>query len=62
MTDEMHDHLTRLERAGFVDADVVATRDFGAEYGKDVERTCGVPTPERVTLMSAFVRATKPAA
>jgi arsenite methyltransferase len=58
---EEHDYVARLQRAGFVDAEVVATRDYGAEYGKDVERACGVPMPEGVTLVSAFVRAAKPA-
>ncbi len=59
---EESDYLVRLERAGFADAEVVVTRDYGADYGKDVERACGLPLPQGVTLVSAFVRATKPAA
>ena len=58
---EERDYLARLERAGFVDAEVVVTRDYGQEYGKDVERACGVPLPQGVTLVGAFVRAAKPA-
>jgi arsenite methyltransferase len=57
---EERDYVARLERAGFADAEVVVTRDYGDEYGKDVEQACGVPLPEGVTLVGAFVRATKP--
>ena len=57
---EVDDYVARLERAGFADVEIVPTRDYGKEYGADVERTCGVALPEGVTLISAFVRASKP--
>ena len=57
---EERDYVARLERAGFVDAEIVVTRDYREEYGDDVEHACGVPLPEGVTLVGAFVRATKP--
>ncbi len=57
---EERDYLARLERAGFVDAEVVVTRDYKDTYGKDFERACGAPIPNDVTLVGAFVRATKP--
>ena len=59
---EESDYIARLERAGFVDAEVVVTRDYKDTYGKDFERACGAPIPDEVTLVGAFVRATKPAA
>ena len=31
------------------------------EHASDVEQVCGVPLPDGVTLLSAFVRARKPA-
>jgi arsenite methyltransferase len=57
---EESDYVARLERVGFADVEIVSTRDYGEEYGADVEQTCGVALPEGVTLISAFVRATKP--
>jgi arsenite methyltransferase len=57
---EERDYLARLARAGFVDAEIVPTRDYGKEYAGDVERACGVAMPAGVTLLSAFVRAVKP--
>ena len=59
-TRELIRHLARLERAGFVDAEVVVTRDYKDTYGKEFERACGAPIPDDVTLVGAFVRATKP--
>jgi arsenite methyltransferase len=57
---EERDYLARLERAGFTCAEIVVTRDYGAEYRKDVEQASGVRLPAGVTLAGAFVRATKP--
>jgi SAM-dependent methyltransferase len=57
---EEGDYVARLERAGFVDVEIVPTRDYGKEYGADVEQSCGVALPDGVTLLSAFVRASKP--
>ena len=59
---EERDYLARLQRAGFVDAEVVVTRDYRESYGPEIEQSCGVPLPDDVTLVGAFVRATKPAA
>jgi SAM-dependent methyltransferase len=58
---EENDYIARLERAGFVDAEVVPTTDYREKYGPDIERACGVSLPDDVTLVGAFVRATKPA-
>ena len=58
---EERDYLEKLRRAGFVDAEIVVTRDYRAEYGEDVERACGVPLPDGVNLVGAFVRAAEPA-
>ena len=57
---EVDDYVARLERAGFVDVEIAPTRDYGKEYGADVEQSCGVALPDGVTLLSAFVRASKP--
>jgi arsenite methyltransferase len=59
---EERDYLTRLERAGFVDAEVIVTRDYRESYGAEIEQACGVTLPADVNLVGAFVRATKPAA
>jgi SAM-dependent methyltransferase len=58
---EESDYVARLERAGFVDAEVVVTQDYRETYGAEIERACGVGLPDGVTLVGAFVRATKPA-
>jgi arsenite methyltransferase len=58
---EERDYVARLERAGFVDAEVVVTHDYRETYGHEIEQYCGVPLPDDVTLVGAFVRATKPA-
>jgi arsenite methyltransferase len=58
---EERDYVARLEMAGFVDAEVVVTRDYREDYGHEIEQTCGVSLPDDVTLVGAFVRATKPA-
>ena len=39
---------------------IEVTRDYGAEYGGDVERASGVRLPDGVTLVGAFMRATRP--
>ncbi len=57
---EEHDYLARLGRAGFADVQIEVTRDYGAEYGGDVERASGVRLPDGVTLVGAFMRATRP--
>ena len=59
---EESDYVARLERAGFVDAEVVVTQDYRETYGAEIERACGVGLPDGVTLVGAFVRAAKPAA
>jgi arsenite methyltransferase len=58
---EERDYLARLERVGFVDAEVVVTRDYREIHGREIEQACGVRLPDDVTLVGAFVRATKPA-
>jgi arsenite methyltransferase len=58
---EESDYVARLERAGFVDVEVVVTNDYRETYGAEIERACGVGLPDDVTLVGAFVRATKPA-
>ena len=59
---EERDYIARLERAGFVDAEVVVTRDYRDDYGHDIEQALGVLLPDDVTLVGAFVRAIKPVA
>jgi arsenite methyltransferase len=58
---EERDYLARLERAGFVDAEVLVTRDYRESYGAEIEQACGATLPADVNLVGAFVRATKPA-
>ena len=58
---EERDYLARLQRAGFADTEIVVTRDYRETYGHDIEQACGAPLPDDVTLVGAFVRATKPA-
>jgi len=57
---EERDYVARLESAGFVDAEVVPTTDYREKYGHEIEQACGVALPDDVTLVGAFVRATKP--
>jgi SAM-dependent methyltransferase len=59
---EERDYLARLQRAGFVDGEVVVTHDYRESYGHEIEQSCGVPLPDGVTLVSAFIRATRPTA
>jgi arsenite methyltransferase len=58
---EERDYIARLQRAGFVDAEVVATTDYRGKYGHEIEKACGATLPDDVNLVGAFVRATKPA-
>lgn len=58
---EERDYVARLERAGFVDVEVVPTTDYRARYRQEIEEACGVELPDDVDLVGAFVRATKPA-
>ncbi len=58
---EERDYIARLERAGFVDAEVVQTRDYRESYGAEIEQQCGASIPADVNLIGAFIRATKPA-
>ncbi len=58
---EEHDYIARLERAGFVDAEVVPTTDYREKYGQEIEKACGATLPDDVNLVGAFVRAAKPA-
>jgi arsenite methyltransferase len=58
---EESDYVARLERAGFVDAEVIETRDYRESYGQEIEQQCGASLPADVNLIGAFVRATKPA-
>jgi len=58
---EERDYVARLERAGFVDVEVVPTTDYRARYQQEIEAICGVELPEDVDLVGAFVRATRPA-
>lgn len=57
---EEGDYVARLERAGFVDAEIVVERDYRDAYGAEIERSCGARLPENVNLVGAFIRATKP--
>jgi arsenite methyltransferase len=57
---EESDYIAKLEHAGFVDAEVVVTRDYRDDYGQQIEQALGVSLPDDVTLVGAFVRATKP--
>ncbi len=59
---EESDYLAKLKRAGFVDAEVVVTRDYRDDYGQQIEQALSVSLPDEVTLVGAFVRATKPVA
>lgn len=58
---EEGDYVARLERAGFVDVEIVPTTDYRDSHGAEIERACGAPLPDDVTLMGAFIRATRPA-
>jgi arsenite methyltransferase len=58
---EERDYVARLERAGFVDAEVIPTTDYRERYAREIEQTCGASLPDDVTLVGAFIRATKPA-
>jgi len=58
---EERDYLARLDRAGFIGAEVVASTDYREKYGREVEQACGAALPDDVTLVGAFIRATKPA-
>ena len=58
---EEHDYLAKLERAGFVAAEIVPTTDYREQYGKEFEQELGATLPEGVNLIGAFIRATKPA-
>jgi len=58
---EETDYIARLEKAGFVAAEVAPTTDYRAKYGREIEQALGVSLPEDVNLVGAFVRATKPA-
>jgi arsenite methyltransferase len=57
---EERDYVARLQRAGFVAAEVVPTTDYREKYGREIKEVCGVSLPDSVTLVGAFVRATKP--
>ncbi len=57
---EESDYLTKLRRAGFVDAAVEVTNVYD---GAPTNSCCGAPAlPDGVRLVSGFVRAVKPAA
>jgi arsenite methyltransferase len=58
---EEQDYLAKLERAGFVDAEIVPTTDYREQYGREFEQELGVSLPDDVNLIGAFIRATKPA-
>jgi len=58
---EERDYVARLLRVGFVDAEVVPTTDYREKYDREIEDALGVSLPDDVTLVGAFVRATKPA-
>ena len=58
---EERDYIARLEKAGFVGAEVVPTTDYREKYGREIEQTCGVSLPVDVNLVGAFIRASKPA-
>jgi SAM-dependent methyltransferase len=58
---EESDYIARLERAGFVGAEVAPTTDYREKYEREIEQACGVSLPENVNLVGAFIRATKPA-
>ena len=57
---EERDYVARLQKAGFVDAEVVPTTDYRAQYGPQFERELGVALPDDVNLIGAFICATKP--
>jgi arsenite methyltransferase len=57
---EEGDYVSRLQKAGFVDAEIVPTTDYREKYGHEIEQACGVSLPENVNLVGAFIRATKP--
>ena len=59
---EEGDYLARLERAGFVDAEVVPTTDYREKYGAVITGICGATLPADVNLVGAFVHAVKPSA
>jgi arsenite methyltransferase len=54
------DYIGRLEKAGFVEAEVVPTTDYREKYGREIEKACGATLPDDVNLVGAFIRATKP--
>ncbi len=58
---EERDYVARLEKAGFVDVEVVPTTDYRAKYGSEIEQAVGVSLPDDVNLVGAFIRATRPA-
>ena len=39
----------------------IPTTDCREKYGREIEQICGVSLPDDVTLVGAFVRASKPA-
>jgi len=57
---EENDYIARLQKAGFVDVEVVSTTDYRAKYGSEIEQAVGVSLPDEVNLVGAFIRATKP--
>jgi SAM-dependent methyltransferase len=57
---EERDYVARLAKAGFAGAEVVPTTDYREKYGSYIEQVCGAKLPEDVTLVGAFIRATKP--
>jgi arsenite methyltransferase len=57
---EERDYIARLERAGFTGAEVVPTTDYREKYGQEIEQACGVSLPGDVSLIGAFIRASKP--
>ena len=59
---EEHDYIARLQKAGFVDAEVVPTTDYREKYGREIEQACGAKLPADVNLVGAFIRAAKPGA
>ncbi len=63
---EENEYRTKLVAAGFIGVEILPTRIYGAEEARDVlnEASLELPSLEGVEgkFMSAFVRATKPAA
>ena len=57
---EEKDYIARLEKAGFVEAEIVPTTDYREQYGRQFEQELGVTLPDDVNLIGAFIRATKP--